>query len=326
MYRHTILSILTVIILSFLSYVFFFYIDSIEETVVVEIHRGSGLMEIARQLEDHDVVRSRYLFIVSVILKRAHGELKAGEYEFMQGESLSIVTGKIISGKVKLRKVTVPEGKNIYEISEILTESQITQGENFLDLVKDADIVRSITGTNAPNLEGYLFPDTYYFPKGTSAERVISTMTERFFSVKNAISNGSTSWLSDHDIVILASMIEKETGYDSERQLVSSVFHNRLEKRMRLECDPTVIYGFGPDFDRKLTRKDLRSDHEYNTYTRHGLPAGPIGNPGRKSLEAAMNPAESQYLFFVSRGDGTHVFSRNYREHQDAVNRYIRGN
>jgi UPF0755 protein len=178
-------------------------------------------------------------------------------------------------------------------------------------------------GIPAGSLEGYLFPDTYLFPRGVSAEAILTTMLQRFRSVFTAEweQRAAQIGLTVHEVVTLASIIEKETGAPSERPLISSVFHNRLKKGMRLETDPTVIYGIR-DFDGNLTRKHLETFTPYNTYVIKGLPPGPIASPGKDALEAALFPAQTGYFFFVSKNNGTHHFSSSFEEHQNAVQRY----
>jgi len=181
-------------------------------------------------------------------------------------------------------------------------------------------------GLGAETLEGYLFPDTYFFPKDVTVEKIISTMVLRFWSIF------SPAWkerakhygLTVHQVVTLASIIEKETGAAFERPLISSVFHNRLRKKMRLESDPTVIYGI-KNFDGNLTRKHLKTRTPYNTYAIRGLPVGPIANPGRASLEAALFPEKTSFIYFVSKKDTTHHFSTNLKEHNRAVRKYQLG-
>lgn len=326
--KRIILFVSATALLIFLALFYYLYIDTLENDVIIEIKRGSGLGSIASQLEENEVIKSEKLFLITTVIKGAHNNMKAGEYEFRKGQSLNDIVDIIIDGRVRLRKITIPEGKNVYEISRILEQNQIAEPQKFLSMVKDRTIIRSETGVDIPSLEGYLFPDTYYFPKNAGAEKVIDTMTDHFFSVFNQLkSENKKSWLSDRDLVILASMIEKETGHDPERDLISSVFHNRLKIGMKLDCDPTVIYGLLPDFDGNLTKRNLRErDNPYNTYTNRGLPPGPIANPGKESLEAAFNPADSDYFYFVSKGDSTHVFSENYNEHIRAVNKHIRNN
>ncbi|MBU1697564.1 MAG: endolytic transglycosylase MltG, partial [Proteobacteria bacterium] len=186
----------------------------------------------------------------------------------------------------------------------------------------DTSFILSL-GIKAITLEGYLFPDTYFFPKNTDCKTVITTMVEHFNNIltKEWQARAKTMGFSVHDIVTLASIIEKETGDALERPLISSVFHNRLKKNMRLESDPTVIYGI-KNFDGNIKKKHLKMKTPYNTYQIIGLPLGPIANPGAKSLAAALNPVHSEYLFFVSKKDTTHQFSKTIQEHNQAVAKY----
>jgi len=198
----------------------------------------------------------------------------------------------------------------------------LTDGPVFIRSANDIAIVKAL-GVEADSLEGYLFPDTYHFPKGLPLDEIMGTMVNRFQEIF------STEWqersrqmgMSIHQVVTLASIIEKETGAAFERPLIASVFHNRLAKRMRLSSDPTVIYGI-KDFDGNLTRKHLKTANPYNTYLNKGLPPGPIANPGVAALEAALYPAETDYLYFVSKKDGTHQFSTSFKEHNRAVRKY----
>ena len=329
MMRNIISSIIVCIILlvSFfvLTIYYFIYIDRYPtHSAVIEIPKGTGLKGIASILESKELIRSQPLFLSAVLVTGSKNKLKAGEYEILKGMSLEQIVDMLVSGKVRLRKVTIPEGKNIYEISGILNQGSITDGVEFLGLTTDSSYVSSILGIEAESIEGYLYPDTYFFPKDTGANEVIKVMTQRFKDIYGKIYKENNYDLSDHEIVILASMIEKETGENSERELISAVFHNRLRKGMRLECDPTVIYGLGQDFKGNLTKEDLLEVTPYNTYRISGLPKGPITNPGKESISAALNPADVDYLFFVSKGDGTHIFSSDYRNHINAVNRYIK--
>ena len=175
---------------------------------------------------------------------------------------------------------------------------------------------------NIKSLEGFLFPDTYSFNKNEKPEFVIDTMVKRFREVFDQIEG--SQFHDEVEVVTRASIIEKETPLNSEKPLVSAVIDNRLKIGMRLACDPTVIYALGDEFDGNLTKKDLKYQSPYNTYVVSGLPPGPIASPGKESLEAAMNPANVNYLYFVSKGDGSHYFSDNYRSHVNAINKYIR--
>ena len=320
------LSFIGAVLLISLSLFYLLFVDSFSTTSkIVEINKGSSVKLIGKKLKESGVIRSEKLFLLSVLLKRAQNNLRAGEYEFDKGISLDDVVDKFVRGEVRLRKVLIPEGKNIYKIGAILEDAGIINSNDFINFVIDKNSASSVTGVNADSFEGYLFPDTYFFPKGMTAKEISSVMTNRFKKVFQEIkkSNQKTS-LTDHEIVTLASLIEKETGVNSERQMISAVFHNRLRKGMKLQCDPTVIYGIGPRFNGNITKKDLITYTPYNTYTIFGLPPGPIANPGKESIYAALNPSNVDFLFFVAKGDGTHVFSRDYKAHLHAVNKYIR--
>jgi len=215
----------------------------------------------------------------------------------------------------------VPEGLTRLEIADLLA----TPAEEFIattstnELIKDLDPI-------APNLEGYLFPETYSFPKGTSAREVAQAMVRQFRQTFNSAWQARTTQLgfSIRDMVILASLIEKETSNPEERKLISAVFHNRLQRKMKLDCDPTIIYALKlkGTYDGRLGWKDLKLDSPYNTYLYPGLPPGPIANPGHAALEAALYPADVDYLYFVSRNDGSHVFSHTLKEHNRNVQIY----
>ncbi|MCK5836588.1 MAG: endolytic transglycosylase MltG, partial [Desulfobacula sp.] len=213
-------------------------------------------------------------------------------------------------------------GLNIKGIADLMETAAFCTNTSFSDLCHDRSFANSL-GIRSTTLEGYLFPDTYFFPKHTSCEDIIRTMVGHFnhtFTQKWQTRTKALGF-SVHEIVTLASMIEKETGDASERPLIASVFHNRLKKNMRLESDPTVIYGI-TDFDGNIKRKHLKIPTPYNTYQIKGLPQGPIANPGALSIQAALYPARTQYLFFVSKKDTTHQFSKTFQEHNQAVKTY----
>jgi len=204
-----------------------------------------------------------------------------------------------------------------------LAEKGFVDKEEFLRLTKDGDFIRSL-GIEAPTMEGYLFPDTYHVSKGMREREIITLMTQRFIEVFNEEKEKahSAEGFTDYEILILASIIEKETGATQERPFISAVFTNRLKKEMKLDSDPTVIYGIWDRFDGNLTERDLSNWTPYNTYMIPGLPPGPICNPGRESLAAAITPADEDYLFFVSKNDGTSYFSSTLSEHNRAVYEY----
>jgi UPF0755 protein len=225
-------------------------------------------------------------------------------------------------GKVLLRKLIIPEGASLRQIAEIAAGTGLIRESDFLKAARNTELLHE-NGIDAPSLEGYLFPDTYHFSRNVTPEKIISAMIRRFNEVFTPEWKARASALgfSVHEVVTLASIIEKETGAASERPMIASVFHNRLKKGMRLESDPTVIYGI-KDFDGNITRKHLNTHTPYNTYRIRGLPPGPIANPGKAALEAALYPEDTRFIFFVSKDGKTHKFSSNLRDHNRAVRKY----
>ncbi len=198
------------------------------------------------------------------------------------------------------------------------------RADDFLALCRDHSFINSL-GLQEDSLEGYLFPETYNFPKGTPLKTIVKSMTDSFFDVwKKYDSPAKEAGLTRHEAITLASIVEKETGAAQERPLIAGVFHNRLKKGMRLQTDPTVVYGL-KDFNGNITRADLAADHPYNTYIIPALPPGPITNPGEAAIAAAVKPAQVSYLYFVAKNDGTHQFSNTLNEHNRAVRQYQRG-
>lgn len=289
---------------------------------VFSILPGQSLTTIAQNLEKQSLITNRTYFKLYAALKKADKKLQAGEYLLSASQTPEQILATLLSGKVKLYKITIPEGLNIKEIARVLEASVQCDYKTFLQMCQDRDFIASF-GITALSLEGYLFPDTYIFPKNTSCKTIIASMVRHFNRIFTDAwqARAKELNLSVHEIVTLASIIEKETGDASERPLISSVFHNRLKKKMRLESDPTVIYGI-KDFDGNIKRKHLRMPTPYNTYQIRGLPVGPIANPGAKSLEAALYPVTSDYLFFVSKKNTTHHFSKTLEEHNRAVKKY----
>jgi len=232
------------------------------------------------------------------------------------------ILSKLLTGRVLLHTVTIPEGYTVNQIADALEERQITSRAELLRLASDKAFIKTL-GIGAEAVEGYLFPDTYRFAKGTPAKDVIRTMVEQLDHIMTEEwqAKAKDMNLTVHQVLTLASVIEKETGSRDERPHISSVFHNRLKKRIPLQSDPTVIYGL-PNFDGNLRKRDLSHASPYNTYRWAGLPPGPIANPGAESIRAALYPATSKYLYFVSRNDGTHHFSATLMEHNRAVEKY----
>jgi peptidoglycan lytic transglycosylase G len=289
-------------------------------TVVIE--PGEGFRTTAQKLNDLGLIQSPLKFRLFARFSGLHRKIQAGEFQLFGTMTPRQMLATLVEGKVRLYRVTIPEGFTLQLIAKAMEEASFGEADTFYQLTTDPAVVQA-QKFEGQSLEGYLFPDTYYFPKGFPQEKIIDAMTQRF---RDAISDvwlarADTLGLSLHQVVTLASIIEKETGAPAERPLIASVFHNRLKKGMRLETDPTVIYGI-KDFDGNLTRKHLRTPTPYNTYVIKGLPPGPIASPGHAALEAALYPAETDYLFFVSRKDRTHQFSSNLKDHQKAVRKY----
>ncbi|MFH2093548.1 MAG: endolytic transglycosylase MltG [Pseudomonadota bacterium] len=288
---------------------------------------GQNLKTIARNLEKNAIISNDTYFIWFAKLKKADTHLQAGEYLLSASKSPKQIIDLFLKGKVKLHRLTFPEGMTIKEMANLLETAGLCSQIEIVSLCYNRSFIESLSIPSLPpeaeSLEGYLFPDTYFFPKNADCRTILATMVTRFKSVFTPEWEHRSNELgfSAFEIITLASMVEKETGDASERPLIASVFHNRLKKNMRLESDPTVIYGI-QKFDGNIKRKHLKMITPYNTYQIQGLPAGPIANPGKLSIQAALYPAQTPYLFFVSKKDTTHYFSKTIQEHNQAVRKY----
>jgi UPF0755 protein len=281
-------------------------------------------MGVGHELERAGLVRSALAFQLLGRYEHAAASLHWGEYELSAAMAPSEILALMREGKVKTYAVTLPEGLRAREISLALAASGVIDGAA-LDAVLQDPASAERLGVEGPGLEGYLFPDTYRFPRGLSATEIVKTMVDRFKRAWDGVAPlAAAQGMTQRQVVTLASIVEKETGLAAERPLVASVFRNRLRIGMRLESDPTVIYGIA-NFDGNLRRVHLDdATNPYNTYQSGGLPPGPIASPGEASLRAVVEPATTEYLFFVGRGDGGHVFSQSYEDHVRAVNQYQR--
>jgi UPF0755 protein len=288
----------------------------------VTVSKGQSLKKIADTLYAEGLISHPFKFRLLARLKGADKIIQAGEYLLSSDLPPAGILERMVSGKVRLYRFTIPEGANLNQIAEIIAAAGLGGRQAFLRAAHDAGYVEKM-GIEAVNFEGYLFPETYFFPKDTGAERIIEAMVARMRSEipQDWIDRSAELGLSLHETITLASIIEKETGAPFERPLISSVFHNRMKKGMRLETDPTVIYGI-KNFNGNLTRKHLETSTPYNTYRIQGLPPGPIASPGRAAIEAALYPADTKFLYFVSKRDGTHQFSTNLIDHNRAIRKY----
>jgi len=298
--------------------------DQRAEEMIVLIKRGMALRSVAETLEQVGVITDKDLFMILARYYRDGKSIKAGEYQFTTSMLPIDVLEMLQDGKIFFRTATIPEGYTSFQIAELLDELGYALKEEFLALAFNQELAAELD-IDADNLEGYLFPNTYYIHRGMSTEEIVRKMVHEFWQVmtpdlQNEIKQKG---FTIHEVATLASIIEKEARVGEERELISAVYNNRLRIKMKLDSDPTVIYGL-QDFDGNLTKADLQQDTPYNTYTRRGLPPGPIANPGEASILAAIRPAEVKYLYFVSRNDGTHEFSTNYNDHLRAVRKYQR--
>ncbi|MDE3050186.1 MAG: endolytic transglycosylase MltG [Nitrospirota bacterium] len=289
---------------------------------VVVIPDGSTFQYIASLLERERLIKSRAAFVLLGKSQSADRKVHAGEYELNPSMTPAEILSKLLNGQVLLRPLTIPEGFTITQIADLVSQQGLTDRAEFLRLAKDRVFVASL-GIKAETLEGYLYPDTYKFPRPVKAREVLVAMVEQLRQVvgPDLLARMQELKMTMHEVLTLASVIEKETGSGGERPEISAVFHNRLKKHIPLQSDPTVIYGL-PAFDGNLHKKDLSSPSPYNTYRVQGLPPGPIANPGIQAIRATLYPSDSRSLYFVSRNDGTHQFSATLIEHNQAVEKY----
>jgi UPF0755 protein len=295
--------------------------------IVFEVAPGASLAQISRQLQDRRLIRNAKSFQYYAQFRGQASKFKTGEYSLNQTMTPDEIMAVLVSGKSIARSITVAEGLNIFDIAQIFEKAGIATTDEFYEIVHDKELIQQLLEENLPGLEGYLYPETYLFTKYEDARSIVTQMVKRFLSVWNedvATQARALGW-TRHQIVTFASIVEKETGAAFERPLVSSVFHNRLQKKMRLQTDPTVLYGLAVQqkkMPNNITKQDLLTPTPYNTYTNFGLPPAPIANPGKEALLATLNPQQSKYLFFVSKNDGTHIFSENLQQHNKAVQQF----
>lgn len=295
-----------------------------ENTVTFNVQKGAGFRVVASNLRDAGVIRDSESFIFIASILGAYKKVQAGEYELSGSMTPMEVLDALVKGKVKRHLVTIPEGYNLRDIASALEREGLVDRDDFLSRAADVAFARAM-GVDGPTLEGYLFPDTYAFTRSMTVDEIITKMAERFKSVyfSEFEAEARKKGMGMRELVTFASIVEKETGVPGERGLVSAVFHNRLKKGIKLQSDPTVIYGV-KGFDGDIRKSHLGAKTPYNTYVIYGLPPGPIASPGKASLRAVLDPDDSDALYFVSRNDGTHHFSNKLSDHNRAVNRYQR--
>ncbi|MAV25763.1 MAG: hypothetical protein CMQ05_06540 [Gammaproteobacteria bacterium] len=298
---------------------------NVENDGVIHITPGMSVTHLAKGLSEKEIISSSdsFYYYVRVANWVDDSSIKAGEYEVRPGETVGEAVIRFQAGDVIQHRLTFPEGLTI---SQWRDHMRAQPGIVATKHATDMDLMRAIEPGIDYAPEGMFYPDTYYYRRGDSE---LSVLRRAYLRMKSVLSEewqnrGETPLATAYETLILASIVEKETGLSSERKMIASVFVNRLRQGQRLESDPTVIYGI-PDFDGDITRQHLRTTTPYNTYRRHGLPPTPICSPGRAAINAVLNPALSDYFYFVSRGDGSSQFSRTLEEHQAAVRRYQLG-
>lgn len=299
-------------------------VDATAQPIQLKIIRGMSSQAIANQLVHKKLVRSSWVFLVATHLSGASHRLQVGTYHLSGAMSIPQIIDHLRSGKVITHQLVVPEGLTVVQIGKIWEKGGFGTEAAFNEAASDAKW-RSDHQIEGKTLEGYLFPNTYQFPDGASADVMIQTMLDEFERRWTAEMTEEANALefSKHEIITLASIIEAEARIPEERPLISSVFHNRLRRGWKLQADPTALYGLGNP-DRPPRAADLRTDTRYNTYLYEGLPPGPICNPGIASIFAALRPVSTDYMYFVAIGNGKHHFSRTLREHQNMINRMRR--
>jgi len=291
-------------------------------TVLVDIPTGASFIKVTKILSDAGLVKSRLLFYGLVGFKWGARSIRAGEYEFATSLSPSEMVDKLIRGDIKNYRVTIPEDYSLKEVAARLKEYRLIDEKTFFALAEDKMFLSSL-GVQGSSIEGYLFPDTYFLNRSMTTREIMRNMVDRFWSKisPEMINKAAKKGFEPHQFVTFASLVGKESGNSAEKPMIAAVFYNRLKKGMPLQSDPTAVYDL-KDFNGKILRSHYKRESPYNTYIIKGLPPGPIANPGLDSFRAILNPADVDYLYFVSQKDGTHFFSSSLDAHNNAVLRF----
>ena len=326
-----VLGSLFVLFLALGLYLWTIYTPSRTEYIRYDIEEGASLKEIASDLGELQVISMPRTFVLMGRLLGYQKEIKRGSYLFPPNLSAYDVLKKLSEGSLELVKVTFPEGLNMWQVSDRLAHSfRQTHAKDWLHAIKNSNLLVE-TGINLqgtpPSLEGFLFPQTYNFALDATKYDVLRMMIYEFKRrfTPDLVSSGESLGLSPYQIVIMASMVEKESLFNSEQPHIASVFFNRIKRKMRFQSDPTVIYGMWPRYDGNITKRDLQTPTPFNTYTIPGFPIGPIANPGATALYATTHPLKTDDIFFVAKGDGSHFFSSTLAQHNHAIRKYILG-
>jgi UPF0755 protein len=328
LFRRTALGLLSGVLISLIALGGFLWLNQPFvgpiQSHLVDIPPGTSLTEVSHILHENHLIRSEWFFTLLGRVQRVDRKIIPGEYELHAGMRPTVLLKKLVKGEVYQHALTIPEGYNVVQIADILSQKNLARKQDILRLNRNLAFIRSLN-VQAPTLEGYLFPDTYQFSRYTPPESIIRTFVNRFHEMvtPELKDRASIMGMSLQEVLTLASVVEKETGLVAERPLVSGVFHNRLQRGIPLQSDPTVIYAL-ESFDGNIRKADLSVNSPYNTYKIRGLPPGPIANPGLAAIHAALYPTQTDFVYFVARNDGSHQFSVTLDEHNKAVNQYQR--
>ena len=314
----------SIIIATFLVTVFYWPQNNINKEIKITINHGESLSVISKKLQKNGVITNENIFEVATKIRGLDTSIPVGTFLMQNVKVNHDIINHLVFGNPERKKVTLLEGWNIKQTSNHLSKEMGFDYNTIVEIVNNTIFINSL-GIKSQSLEGYLYPDTYYFFEGENVNSVIKRLVKeyKYFWTDSNITKASSISLTQHQILTLASIIEGEAIYDSERPIISAVYHNRLKRGMKLQADPTVQYII-KDGPRRLLIKDLRIKSPYNTYLYEGLPPGPINSPGFKSLNAALYPDKNDYLYFVAKGDGYHTFSKNEKEHERAKRAFQR--
>ncbi len=318
---------LLICLLMIAGFVFVFvFFEEYPVSETIRVKTGESIGQIAENLFRNKVINNPFSFKVGTRIFRVERKIKAGFYRFEGETTLYKVIMELTTGRDRLLRLTFPEGLTCHEMFALLAAQHLGKEENYQRLFNQPDGLVPPEFGQVPTLEGFLFPDTYLFREKASEREILQQMVRQFQKRFNAASRNSSvsQQLTSYERLILASLVEKETSREGERPLVASVFLNRLRIHMKLDCDPTIIYSLMRQgrWDGNIRKSDITMEDPYNTYVHGGLPPGPIANPGAAALYAVFHPEKSNYLYFVSRNDGTHVFASHYSQHLENVRRY----
>ena len=285
--------------------------------VLIEIKKGETALSIARKLYDKNVIRGMKSFYLYVKLTGSEGALSFGKYLFLGELSMKDVISRIEAGRVELKKVTIPEGLTIKRTSKLFARKGFGDYLKFIEVCNDSVFAKELTGFSIKSLEGFLYPETYHFPEEVSEKYIISHLVKEFFNQTAHLDFVPSEKLDFYDIIILASIVEREARVEDEKPTIASVYVNRLNYNYKLQADPTIAYALEKSGKtrKKIYYRDLNVNSPYNTYKNYGLPPTPICNPPVSSIEAVLNPAETDYFFFFATGTGRHEFTRTYDQH-----------